>query len=558
LSEHAPTGPGWAHEIKADGYRAQVHVVDGKVTVYSRRGHDWTEQFGAIAEAAKHLKARQVILDGEAVVLGSSGVADFHALRRELGKRNSDYQAFDLLYLDGWDIRPAPYVERKAALKALLAGASAALSYVEYLEGDGEMIYDHACAMGIEGIVAKAKDAPYRSGRQDTWLKLKCTKSEDFPIIAFVEKLGAKPRRIASLYLGRREGDRLLYAGKAQTGFAMDEMREIRERLDPFIMRDSPLDEPIKKPKATWVKPMVWAEVTYGGVTEDGLLRGPVFKGLRDDLSEPATPPPAAVRPSGSVRGVPKENILQLLAGAPVPTKEQLAAYWTRVAKKALKYLGRRPLKLVRHVHGTTFNHRGPLPEIPPAVHRLTVQKREGGEGTRLWVDNLEGLLGLVEIGAVELHPWNCTVEDIEHPDVLVFDLDPGDGVEWSFVRETALRLRELLKSEGHTNAWPKLTGGKGVHLMVPIARGMTHDQAHAYCKALAERVAHTNPARYTTSAALAKRPGRLFIDYLRNGRGTTAIGTYSPRARPGFPIAAPITWKQLERSIKPDAFQTF
>jgi bifunctional non-homologous end joining protein LigD len=209
-------------------------------------------------------------------------------------------------------------------------------------------------------------------------------------------------------------------------------------------------------------------------------------------------------------------------------------------------------------VHGTTFYHRGPLPEIPPAVHRLTVQKREGGEGTRLWVDNLEGLLGLVEIGAVELHPWNCTVEDIEHPDVLVFDLDPGDGVEWSFVRETALRLRELLKSEGHTNAWPKLTGGKGVHLMVPIARGMTHDQAHAYCKALAERVAHTNPARYTTSAALAKRPGRLFIDYLRNGRGTTAIGTYSPRARPGFPIAAPITWKQLERSIKPDAFQTF
>jgi bifunctional non-homologous end joining protein LigD len=149
-------------------------------------------------------------------------------------------------------------------------------------------------------------------------------------------------------------------------------------------------------------------------------------------------------------------------------------------------------------------------------------------------------------------------VEDIEHPDVLVFDLDPGDGVEWSFVRETALRLRELLKSEGHTNAWPKLTGGKGVHLMVPIARGMTYDQAHAYCKALAERVAHTNPARYTTSAALAKRPGRLFIDYLRNGRGTTAIGTYSPRARPGFPIAAPITWKQLERSIKPDAFHTF
>jgi bifunctional non-homologous end joining protein LigD len=437
LSEHAPTGRGWAHEIKADGYRAQVHVVDGKVTVYSRRGHDWTDQFGAIAQAAKHLNARQAILDGEAVVLASSGVADFHALRRELGKRNSDrliYQAFDLLYLDGYDVSPAPYVERKVALKALLAGAPAPLSYVDYLEGDGETIYQHACAMGIEGIVSKAKDAPYRSGRQDTWLKLKCTKSDDFPIIAFVEKLGAKPRRIASLYLGRHEGSRLLYAGKAQTGFTIDEMREIRERLDPFIIRHSPLDEPIKKPKATWVKPVMRAEVTYGGVTEDGLLREPVFQGLRDDLSEPEPASPAIVRTSGAV---PKENILQLLPGAPVPTKEQLAAYWTRVSRKALKYLGRRPLKLVRHVHGTTFYHKGPLPEIPPAVHRLTVQKREGGEGTRLWVDNLEGLLGLVEIGAVELHPWNCKVEDIEHPDVLVFDLDPGDGVEWSFVRET-------------------------------------------------------------------------------------------------------------------------
>jgi bifunctional non-homologous end joining protein LigD len=218
LSERAPAGAGWAHEIKADGYRAQVHLIDGKVTVYSRRGHDWTDQFGAIAQAAKHLKARQAILDGEAVVLASSGVADFHALRRELGKRNSDrlvYQAFDLLYLDGFDMRPAQYVQRKAALKALLAGAPPALSYVDYLEGDGETIQQHACAMGIKGIVSKAKDAPYRAGRQDTWLKLKCTKSDDFPIIAFVEKLGAQPRRIASLYLGRREGDRLLYAGKA-------------------------------------------------------------------------------------------------------------------------------------------------------------------------------------------------------------------------------------------------------------------------------------------------------------------------------------------------------
>jgi bifunctional non-homologous end joining protein LigD len=539
-----------------------VHFIDGKVVVYSRRGHDWTEQFGAIAQAAGQLKAQRVILDGEAVVLAKSGVADFHALRRELGKRGSSlltYQAFDLLYLDGYDLRPAAYVERKVALKELLQDASPALNYVDYLEGDGQTIFEHACAMGIEGIVSKRKDAPYRSGRQDSWVKLKCMRSDDFPIIAFVEKLGASPRRIASLYLGRREGERLLYAGKVQTGFTHPVMREIRERLDPLIISSPPLDEPIKKPKATWVRPLVRAEVNYGGVTEDGLLREAVFKGLRDDLAEPM--PIAAVIQTGrrspaSVRGVPRENILQLLPGAPVPSKEELTAYWKRVWRKALRYLGGRPLKLVRHVHGIVFYHKGPLPELPSTVHQLTIRKREGGEGTRLWVDGLEGLLGLVEIGAIELHPWNSTVEDLEHPNVLVFDLDPGEGVESSFVTETALRLRDMLVKEGHRNSWAKLTGGKGVHVMAPIEQGaMTHDQAHAYCRALAERLVARDPERFTTSATLAKRPGRLFIDYLRNGRGTTAIGTYSPRARPGFPIAAPTTWRELERGIRPDAY---
>jgi bifunctional non-homologous end joining protein LigD len=553
LSERAPSGEGWAHEIKADGYRAQLHVNDGKVTIYSRRGNDWTETFGAIAEAAHRLKVRQLILDGEAVVVSSTGVADFHALRRERGRRNSErltYQAFDLLYLNGRDFRPEPYVDRKAALKRLLANAPNTLSYVDYMEGDGETIFKHACAMGLEGIVSKRLGAPYRSGRTSDWVKLKCVTSGSFPIIAFVEKLGARPRRIASLYVGRWEGARLVYTGKVQTGFTMTAMRYIRERLDPLIIPHSALSSPIKKPKATWVQPLVRAEVAYTGVTEDGLLREAVFKGL----SEPTAP--AVVRPRGPSERlrVPRENILQLLPDAPVPTKEQLTAYWTRIWRKALKYLARRPLKLVRHVHGTTFYHKGPLPEVPEAVHRLTIEKREGGEGTRLWVDDLAGLLGLVEIGAVELHPWNSTVDDLEHPNVLVFDLDPGEGVEWSFVRDTALQLRTLLKSEGHTS-WPKLTGGKGVHVMVPLERKMTHDQAHRDAWRIAERLAATDQDRYTTSASLAKRPGRLFIDYLRNGRGTTAIGTYSPRVRPGFPIAAPVSWKAVERGVRPDAF---
>ena len=224
------------------------------------------------------------------------------------------------------------------------------------------------------------------------------------------------------------------------------------------------------------------------------------------------------------------------------------------MAKRALPYLGRRPLKLVRHTRGTIFYHKGALPPIPESVHQLRIEKREGGEGVRVWVDSLAGLLGLVEMDVVEVHPWAATVDDIEHPDLLVFDLDPGAGVAWAFVIESALRLRKLLQDEG-LDSWPKTTGGKGLHLMVPIDRAISHDAARLYCKRLAQRLEATDPARYTTSSAPAKRNKRIYIDYLRNGRGTTAIGAYSPRAREGFPVAAPVTWAQVERGIRPDAF---
>jgi bifunctional non-homologous end joining protein LigD len=405
----------------------------------------------------------------------------------------------------------------------------------------------------VEGIVSKRKDSPYRSGRTDTWIKVKCNKSDSYPVIAFVEKLGAKPRRIASLYLGRWEGDRLLYAGKAQTGFTNVQLYEVRERLDPLIRKSSPLGIPVKKPKATWVEPLVEAEVQYSGFTSDGLLRAPVFRGLREDLAPEVATPKRATRAVRKL-AVRKENILQLLPDAVVPTKEQLAAYWRKVAARALPYLARRPLKLVRSVHGTTFYHKGRLPPIPAHVHSLTIKKREGGEGTRVWIDDEAGLLGLLEMNVVEVHPWNSTVDDLEHPDTLVFDLDPGEGVAWDFVVDSALALRELLASQS-LHCWPKLTGGKGVHLMVPVELDMTHDAAHRLCKAIAQRFARRDPKRYTITASLSKRQGSVFIDYLRNGRGTTAVGTYSPRARTGLTIAAPVTWKQIERGIRPDSF---
>jgi bifunctional non-homologous end joining protein LigD len=237
-----------------------------------------------------------------------------------------------------------------------------------------------------------------------------------------------------------------------------------------------------------------------------------------------------------------------------VPTKDELASYWRKVAGPALEHLGRRPLKLVMHRHGTTYFHMGPLPPVPASVRQLRIKKREGGEGVRLWVEDLEGLLGLVELGAVELHPWGATIDDIEHPDILVFDLDPGEGVAWDRVTEAALRIRDMLKAEGLAS-WPKTSGGKGLHVMVPVDRSLTADEGRVFARDLVGRIAAESPDLYTLAADPAEREGRIFLDYLRNGRGTTAIGAWSPRARPGFPIARPVTWAEVEKGVSPDAF---
>ncbi|MBZ9706860.1 DNA ligase D [Mesorhizobium sp. B3-2-1] len=559
LVERAPKGSDWLHEIKYDGYRTQLIVEGHSARAFTRRGHDWSHRYKGIVQAAANLPVKGAIIDGEAVVLGETGLPDYQALERELGNPNSPkiiFYAFDLLHLNGRDLRQQPLTKRKAALEQLLKDAAPTLTFAEHLEVSGNDVFEHACRMGLEGIVSKRADAPYRSGVQASWLKVKCIKSDTFPIVAFVEKLGAQPRRIASLYIGRREGDRLLYAGKAQSGYTLEAARRVRERLDPLIIERSPLSIAVDKPKATWVKPDILAEVQFSGATDRGILREAVFKGLREDLvSIPARPPaPSKRREADRDHGVPRENILQLLPDAVCPSKEQLVRYWERVADQALTYLGERPLKLVRHTRGATFYHKGTLPRIPAAVHQLCLRKREGGEGVRVWVDDLAGLLGLVEMDVVEVHPWNATVDDIEHADRVVLDLDPGEGIEWAEVIETAQALREIIASAG-LESWPKVTGGKGIHLMAPLETKMTHDSARQFAKSLAQCLLDARPDRYLLSAVPDARRGRIFLDYLRNGRGNTAVGAFSPRARPGLPIAHPVTWSQVERGIRPDSF---
>jgi bifunctional non-homologous end joining protein LigD len=654
-ADAVPPGDGWLHEIKWDGYRLMARVERGKTRLLTRNGYDWTGRFPAVARAAAELAAEAAYLDGEVIVEDRRGVSDFAALKAALAAGRADKAvlfAFDLLHLDGEDLRSMPLFERKARLAALLERMPRGfpIRYSEHLEEHGEFMFRQASAMGLEGIISKRRNAPYVSGRSDDWLKIRHVKRHEFVVAGYLPAKN-RPKAVSSLVLGWYEGDDLVYVGRVGSGFAGWSAREVWQRLQP-LRRDTPPFAAGRPPggAAQWVEPELVAEVTYGDWSSEEFLRLASFKGLREDKparevtreriiapaavpqprrkTETATrrasaeaPPaqageartrarpvadiaeagagePATLRrdaapktPRGKAAGsevttlnrsanareervpasagakhasramrprarlpVPAENILQLLPDAVVPSPAALAAYWRRVADEALEYLGRRPLKLVRHVKGVTFYHRGPLPPIPGAVHQLRIEKREGGQGTRLWVDSLDGLLGLVEIGAVELHPWGATVDDIERPDMLVFDLDAGEGIPWTFVIETAMTLRGLLNDEG-LETWPKLTGGKGVHVMVPVEPALEWDAAHAYCKDVAQQLAATNPDRYTISAALADRRGRLFVDYLRNGRGTTAIGTYSPRARPGFPIAAPVTWGELQAGIGSEAF---
>jgi bifunctional non-homologous end joining protein LigD len=254
--------------------------------------------------------------------------------------------------------------------------------------------------------------------------------------------------------------------------------------------------------------------------------------------------------------GVSKRNIMRILQDAVVPTRDELTKYWQAVGNRALRYLARRPLTLVRHLNGITFFHKGPLPPIPEPVHHLTFQKREGGEGVRVWIDNVPGLLGLVEMDVIELHPWGSTVDDIEHPDLLVFDLDPGPGIDWHFVIHTALELRTALQKEGY-QPWAKTSGGKGLHVMVPLPdRKWDWAKVRVWTKRFAEKFANRDP-RYTASSTV-HREGRLFIDYLRNGRGNTAVGAYSPRARPGFPVSMPVSWSQVKSGIRSDTYTLY
>ena len=614
LVDSAPRGDDWLHEIKFDGYRILARLARGKVTLLTRNGLDWTGKFPAIAAAVVALPVDNAVLDGEVVALAANGQSSFAALQQALSDGATGalvYYGFDLLYLGDRDLFRVRLVDRKTALQRLIAGQpgnipGGILRYSDHQDSRGPEFFQHACAHSLEGIVSKQRDAPYVPGRSRSWLKVKCGNREEFVIIGFSDPGGTR-KGFGALLLGYYDdGGKLRYAGRVGTGFDHALLGELRQTLDRLARKTKPV---LALPKGAdvrdvhWVEPKLVAEIGFTEWTDDGVLRHPTFIGLRADkaarevvretpqsppnarppIAGPPSPGPriadrAAATPSASHRvqnraqnrtgsgaagngsatiaGITLSKADKVLYPESGITKLDLARYYESVADRALPHLANRPLSLLRCPEGHTgecFFQKHESVGMPPSIHRIEIAEKTGTT-TALYIKDLAGLIGLVQIGVLEIHPWGSTVARVEEPDRLTFDLDPDIGLPWRQVVDGALAVKKLLDELG-LRSFLKTTGGKGMHVVVPVTPNLPWDEAKQFTKTVTERLVAMAPALYTATLAKRARSGKIFIDYLRNGRGATAVGAYSTRARAGATVSAPIAWSELESGTRSDAF---
>ncbi|HEX7236772.1 MAG TPA: DNA ligase D [Gammaproteobacteria bacterium] len=563
-----PEGPGWVFEPKLDGYRVLCRKDGDEVTVLTRRGNDWTDEFRNIADGVRALPCRAALIDGEAVVYDSKGVTSFQRLQNALKGDNSQIAlvAFDLLHLDGWDLRRAPLVERKALLARLLEGGPAAIRFGEHVTEGGAKFFAAACKLGLEGIVAKRANDPYREReRTRSWLKIKCLQRQEFVVVGFTDPGGSRTAFGALLVATRDSANApLRYAGKVGTGFDERTLKSLHARLKPLERKSPPVEKTSARGVARgvhWVEPQLVAEIAYTEWTGDGRLRHPTFVGVREDktaaevVEERAAPPPPAAAPARPAHPAPKPADAKrrvklthpdkVLFPDPGITKRQLADYWQQVADVALPTIARRPLTLFRCPDGYgahCFYQKHVGVGVPAVVPRVAIKE---GEDPYAMLDGVESLLGLVQIGVLELHVWGSRAEHLDKPDVIIFDLDPAPDVPWSEVAKAGFDVKTRLEALG-LNAFAKLTGGKGLHVVVPVYPGPTWPAVKKFTRAFVNEMVREQPRRFVASMAKIKRTGKIFIDYLRNDAEATAIGAYSPRARPGAPVALPIEWDEL------------
>ena len=565
LKPQAPTGDRWIHEIKFDGYRLQAHVSGGKAKLFTRSGLDWTDRFGKkVTNALAALPWSEAILDGELVVETAGGASDFSALQADLSDERTDrfaFYVFDLLYLDGYDLRDTPLIERKTLLKQLLQGADPVLRYSDHFDEDGDLILRHACRLSLEGVVSKQRDGKYRSGRSRDWIKSKCSARQEFVIAGFVPSTTSS-KAIGSLVLGQYDGKKLVHVGRVGTGFSRKVAEDLYRRLEKLTRKTSPFAEALSaeaKRNVRFVKPDLVAEVEFRAWTADNNVRHAAFRGLREDKpaeevvreGKGAAKEPAL--PAVKVKLTHPDRLYWKEAGV---TKQGLADYYSQVWPKMAPYVVSRPLALIRCPDGYTGQcffqkhaWKGQHSEILTAADPL-----DKSDEPILAIDSLEGLIGLVQGAVLEIHPWQSALADLEHPDQIIMDLDPGEDVAWIEVIEAAREVRRRMEDAGLAS-FVKTSGGKGLHIVSPLKPKAGWDEVKGFAKSIADQMAADDPDRFVATVTKSKRKGKILIDYLRNGRGATAVAPYSTRAREGAPVSMPLSWEELDPSIGPAYF---
>jgi bifunctional non-homologous end joining protein LigD len=582
LVEEPPGGDGWLHEIKLDGYRVLARMENKKTTLYTRRGNDWTGTFAPIAKAVSELPAKTLWLDGEVVVITPDGTSSFQDLQDALSMGRTaelSYYIFDLMYLDGHDLRDVPLIDRKKIMDGLLNSEGkpkGPLFYNDHMLGSGRTFFDNACKFRLEGIISKAADSVYASARAKTWLKIKCALRQEFVIGGYTEPGGSRTG-FGALLLGVYDSEgRLRFKGRVGTGFNQKMLEEISSRLKKLAIKEPPFVDPPSGAGGKgvhWVKPEMVGEVRFSEWTNDGILRQPAFLGLREDKpprqvvlesqeppteahNEIKTEPITALPDKKEIGGVFLTNADRVLYPAQGLTKGDLWQYYKLVGKLMIPHVAGRPLTLVRCPdgrHEDCFFQKHANETVPKVLETIPV-KEGGGVESYMVVDSMTGLAALVQMGVLEIHTWNSRKDNLEYPDRFVMDIDPDPSVAWDKVAEAAVLLRERLRELGLTS-FLKTTGGKGLHVVVPLSAKESWDEVKAFTKALAEDMVRRAPDSFTSKMTKAKRVGRIFVDYMRNIRAATAVEVYSTRAKPHAPVSAPIEWRELAGGVRSDSF---
>ena len=591
-----PGGDEWVHELKLDGYRIQIHLRtrSGKqgtrrtATLYTRKGLDWTVRMRDIARAATDLDAVNAVIDGEIVVLdqqGNTSFADLQAAFQEGKKTQLTYFAFDLLHLNGHRLRDLSLIERKSLLADLLARSSSVLRYSEHIDAAGESVFVGACKLGAEGIVSKIASSKYASGRSNAWLKIKCIQEQEFVIGGFTPPAKGG-RGIGALLLGYYESGKLRYAGRSGTGFTEKTHRMLRSQLDQLKQKTSPFAEVPREAQrdANWVKPQLVAQVAFSNWTADDLVRQAAFKGLREDkparevvreraiarkevsarrakpslpTSEDSPPRQSAKRQTGTkASSLPISHPNKVLDEQSGVTKLDLAEYYLAVTEHMLPHIADRPLSIVRCPGGVGkpcfFQKHIGLGGLPSGVKSVPLPNRKTGKIEEfLTLNTPEGLLGLAQLGVLEIHPWGSMNSSLDKPDRIIFDLDPDIRISWKTLASAAADLRDRLKKMGLAS-FLKSTGGKGLHIVIPIEPEHEWPVIKEFAHSVVLQMEQQDPALYISKMTKAERANRIYLDYLRNDRESTAIAPFSPRARSGVPVAVTLDWKELGNTGRP------